>query len=102
MLEIDGVCYAGSPDTEDIEIVDVIPCEGRMLICTFSNGQRRLFDTTILAEPVFEPLDNPGVFHSVRIDYGTLTWADGEIDVAPEYVFANSLPYNTDEVVSAA
>ena len=102
MFEIDGICYAGSPETDGIEVVDATPCEGRVLICTFSNGQRRLFDTTVLTGSVFSLLDDPAVFHDVAIRYGTITWANETIDVAPEYVFAHSFPYNTDEVVTTA
>lgn len=31
---------------------------------------------------------------TVKVEYGTLTWLDGEIDLAPEYVYDNSIVYN--------
>jgi len=39
---------------------------------------------------VFAPLADEKVFNDYRLDYETLTWLDGEVDVAPEFVYENS------------
>ena len=33
------------------------------------------------------------VFENVKVDYGTLVWDDGEIDIAPETVYKESFEY---------
>ena len=40
--------------------------------------------------PVFAPLADEKVFNDYHLDYETLTWLDGEVDVAPEFVYENS------------
>ena len=32
------------------------------------------------------------LFEQIRIDYGTVTWAGGEFDVAPETLYDESVP----------
>ncbi len=64
---------------------------GYELDVLFNNGDRRLFDgRKLLAGEVFAPLSDEKVFNDYRLDYETLTWLDGEIDVAPEFVYENS------------
>ena len=41
------------------------------------------------------PINNP------KISHGVITWKDEEIDVAPEYVYENAFPYNTENVICA-
>ena len=65
----------------------------RMLIL-FSNGEQRLFDATILNGPAFEPLQNLRVFMAPELDHGVVTWAGGELDCAPEYMYENSYAYS--------
>ena len=64
-----------------------------MMILTFSSGERRLFDAAILNGPVFEPLKNPEIFQDVSVEYGVVTWMNGEIDCAPEYMYQHSYRY---------
>lgn len=42
MYEIDGICYAGTPDMpiEEILVVDAVPLNGGMLLVTFSTGEK--------------------------------------------------------------
>lgn len=40
----------------------------------------------------YQPLKNKELFNSVYIDYGTLVWNDGEIDIAPETLFEEGRP----------
>ena len=88
----DDICYAGEP-AEDMEIIQAKPLEGGMLLVQFSTGEKRLFDTTMLQGSAFEPLKEKAVFHNPQITHGFISWKDGEIDIAPETVYAESYPY---------
>lgn len=35
---------------------------------------------------------NKNVFNSVYIDYGVPVWNDGDIDIAPEYLYKHGIP----------
>lgn len=75
-----------------IEVNRVEPQPDFGLILTFSNGERRHFDMRpYLHYPVFRRLQNPGYFSLARVDYGTVVWP-GEIDVAPETLYDDSIP----------
>ena len=65
----------------------------KILILTFSNGEIRLFDASILEGEVFRPLDNEAVFMNPSVDHGVVCWMDGEIDCAPEYMYEHSYEY---------
>lgn len=68
--------------------------EDGILLLTFNTGERKLFDTTLLNGPAFEPLKDESVFRSAYIDCGIVVWMDGQIDCAPEYMYQHSYPYN--------
>ena len=65
-----------------------------MMLVTFSTGEKRLFDTTLLTGPVFEPLKDEKIFMNPRIFHGVITWNNGEIDIAPEYIYEESYAYD--------
>ncbi|MGZ8216895.1 DUF2442 domain-containing protein [Methylomagnum sp.] len=71
------------------------PTEARSdysLILTFQGGERRRFDMApYLNYPVFQPLRNPAFFSLAKVDYGTATWP-GDIDIAPETLYLESIP----------
>lgn len=37
-------------------------------------------------------IDLPGNYQDVIIDYGVTVWKDGEIDIAPEYLYEHGIP----------
>lgn len=88
-----GICYAGEL-VEDIKVLEAKPLRGRMLLVTFSTGEKRLFDTTMLKGSAFLPLSNDEIFNNPSIFHGVITWNNGEIDVAPETVYDLSYAYN--------
>ena len=100
MYIINGICHAGEYK-EDIKVTDVKPLSGRMLLLTFSTGEKRLCDTTIFDGPVMEPLNNPEIFNNPVIDFGTVTWNNGEIDIAPETLYVKSYPYEDKNILKA-
>jgi hypothetical protein len=48
--------------------------------------------TPYLQYPVFQRLKNTAFFSLARVDYGTVTWP-GEIDIAPETLYDDSVPF---------
>ncbi len=92
MYIIDGICYAGELQ-ENIKVKEAKPLRGGMLLVTFSTGEKRLFDTTLLSGSAFEPLKDEKMFMNPTVFHGVITWNNGEIDIAPEYVYENSYAY---------
>ena len=68
-----------------------------MLLLTFSSGEKRVFDATVLKGDVFAPLNNPAVFNNFKIVHGVITWMNEEIDCAPEFMYEHSFPYNREK-----
>ena len=69
--------------------------EGHKLHLTFNNGACKVFDfAQVLAKgmPIFEPLKNLTVFRNIVLDGWTVTWQDGTIDIAPEYLYEHGVP----------
>ena len=73
------------------------PLEDMMMILTFSTGEQRLFDATVLTGSAFQPLADTKVFNSCKIVNGVVTWMDEEIDCAPEFMYEHSFPYNREK-----
>ena len=96
-----GIVY-GEDREGLIRIHSVRALNDMMMILTFSSGERRLFDATILNGTVFEPLKNPEIFQDVSVEYGVVTWMKGEIDCAPEYMYQHSYKYPEGPVLSNA
>lgn len=92
MYILNGMVY-GSEPVDFIEITSVKILSNRIMLLTFSTGETRLFDATILKGEVFEALENENVFKNPTIDHGVVTWLDGGIDCAPEYMYQNSYEY---------
>ena len=57
MYVINGIVYADS-EADSVTVKDAKALDGMIMVVTFSNGERRLFDATALKEEVFEPLKN--------------------------------------------
>ena len=92
MIVKNGMCYADDR-APVLKIVAAKSCGGHELEVLFSNGDRRLFDgRKLLVGEVFAPLADEKLFNNYRLDYETLTWLNGEVDVAPEFVYENSEP----------
>ena len=68
--------------------------EGHKLHLTFNNGACKVFYfAQVLAKgmPIFEPLKNLTVFRNIVLDGWTVTWQDGTIDIAPEYLYEHGV-----------
>lgn len=97
MYIIDDVCYAGEV-TPNIKVKEATVLRGGMILITFSTGEQRLFDTTLLTGTAFEPLKDEKVFSDFTIFHGVMTWMNGDIDIAPETMYADSYPYTAKDV----
>ena len=87
------IVYGGEPNQPiKVEQVKVLP--DMMMLVQFNNGELRLFDATALEGSVFAPLHDEQVFSSPVIDHGVVTWQNGEIDCAPEYMYSHSYEYS--------
>lgn len=93
MFVIDGVAYAGQP-AQSLSVSQVKPLSDLCMLVTFSTGETRLFDATaLLRGPAFGILRDEAVFSSPTVVDGACTWADGDLDVAPEFMYENSFAY---------
>lgn len=92
MFTLNGIVYA-SEKPENIQIVSARALDDMMMILTFSTGEQRLFDATILSGPAFAPLTDEAIFKNCKVVDGIVTWMDEEIDCSPEYMYQNSFSY---------
>jgi hypothetical protein len=94
MYILNDICYAGEMQ-EGIKVTEVKPLRGGMLLVTFSTGEKRLFDTTLLQGSAFAPLADEQIFSKPVLFHGVITWNNGEIDIAPETVYRDSYAYES-------
>ena len=100
MYIMNDVCYAGEA-TSDIRVKQATVLRGGMILLTFSTGEQRLFDTTLLTGSAFEPLKDENVLADFNIFHGVMTWMNGSIDIAPETMYEDSYPYTAEDVMIA-
>ncbi len=86
-----GIAYAGETSAP-LKISGVRPLPDYLLWVRFNTGETKTIDFKDLLEtPAFAPLKDKKVFESVYIDYGVAVWNDGNIDIAPEYLYKNGI-----------
>ena len=86
-----GICYPDAP-ARHVKIVGAENVGEHLLRVRFDDGEMRLFDGHTLVGDVFEPLTSPTAFADWKLDYETLTWNDGDIDISADYVLNHSVP----------
>ena len=80
-------------------VTDVKANEDYTLLITFADGKKRIYDARpLLEKAVFSPLKNPAFFMRAKAEYGTVVWTE-DIDIAPEYLYENSLPIDEGAMV---
>jgi len=90
MIVQDGRCYAENP-LPVLKITGFKACGPHLMKVVFNDGEARIFDGhALLKGEAFAPLADADTFADCKLDYETLTWLGGELDVAPEFVYENS------------
>ena len=95
MYYYNGFVCGGRPDGQ-IRITDVKVLPDRIMILTFNNNEKRLFDASILSGEAYKPLQENRIFQDVLIDHGVVTWNNGNIDCAPEFMYNHSFEYESE------
>ena len=91
MIVKNGKCYAEAP-LPVMKITGFKTCGPHQMKVVFNDGETRIFDgRTLLKGEAFAPLADADAFADCKLDYETLTWLGGELDVAPEFVYENSI-----------
>lgn len=89
----DGFVYGASLEKE-MKITEVKALPDFIMLLTFNNGETRLFDALDLNGQAYEKLKDPAIFSCPIIDHGVVTWLNGEIDCAPEFMYEHSYEYS--------
>ena len=91
MIVRNGKCYAENP-LPVLKITGFEACGPYQMRVVFNDGATRLFDGRVLLKgEAFAPLADAKTFANCKLDYETMTWLDGALDVAPEFVYENSM-----------
>ena len=87
----DGICR---PDAEStiLHVIDCRPLDSHRMQIDFNDGTTKDVDISpLFGLPVFKTLENASVFRDFKIDHGVLTWLDGDIDIAPEWLYEQGI-----------
>ena len=59
------------------------------LYLLFSNGEKKVFDASAFIDtyPAFKVLKDKSLFRDFKLDGWTVSWQDGTLDIAPEYLY---------------
>ena len=73
-------------------VKSVVPQENYMLLLTFENNEKRLFDMKPYLDfgPVFRALKDTSLFRSVHVAFRSVEWANNA-DLDPEILYPNSI-----------
>ena len=92
MYVVDGIAYAGEPEPV-IKVNGIRAMDDYKLWVRFNTGEAKIFDfKPMLDMPAFAALKNTELFNRVYIDYGVPVWNDGDIDIAPERIYRDGVP----------
>ena len=70
-------------------IIEAVYIEDYKIQLSFSNGKSGMIDLAeyIMEGDIFEGIRALEKFKNFTLEYGTLTWDNGEIDIAPETLY---------------
>lgn len=59
---------------------------------TFNDGAVKIFDgKDIVKKPLYQSLQSLSTFQQFELDDWTVSWENGKIDIAPEYLYENAI-----------
>jgi len=75
-------------------VVEALYIEEYKINLKFENGKTGVVNLAeyILQGEIFQPLQSLENFKNFTVTYGTLTWNNGEIDIAPETLYEKPIP----------
>ncbi len=83
------IVYAKDPEPI-LRVTAVKPLDGYKLHLEFNNGETKIFDfSPLINRPLYQPLKEKKIFNSVMLEFGVPVWNNGDIDIAPEYLYQN-------------
>ena len=94
MFTLNGIVYA-SEKPENIQILSAKPLDDMMMLLTFSTGEQRLFDATILNGPAFAPRSDEKIFKDCKIVDGVFKLMFEDIDCATVYMYDHIFAYKS-------
>lgn len=70
-------------------VIDAVYIEEYRIKLKFTNGKTGIVNLAdyISEGEIFKPLKSLEIFKKFSVDFGTLTWNNGEIDIAPETLY---------------
>ena len=91
MYEIDGILYADN-QVEIIRVLYAFPMNDYKIKLIFSTGEEKVFDAKSLFRfPVFQALQDENIFKNMAVLDGTIAWLEGDLDLAPETLYEESV-----------
>ena len=74
-----------------VDVVEARPLSHYRIALLFEDGKRGIYDASpLIGAGVFHTLEDPLVFNTLRIEYGTVVWPGG-IDIAAEKLYENCI-----------
>ncbi|VWM08279.1 Uncharacterised protein [Collinsella intestinalis] len=74
-----------------VDVVEARPLSDYRIALLFEDGKRGIYDASpLIGAGVFHTLEDPLVFNTLRIEYGTVVWTGG-IDIAAEELYENCI-----------
>lgn len=72
--------------------IDVKPMDGYLLLVSFDNGERRVYDANpLIRGDWFGKLRDPALFSTVHVAGLSVEWAGGQ-DICPDELYYASVP----------
>ena len=103
MIVRNGICHPDSSVKPLLKVVGCRPLGEARLLVTFNNGETRNVDLSVLLNrPAFLRLAVEAVFRAFSLDHGVVSWLDGDVDIAPEWLFDHGEPYRYPEITVSA
>ena len=74
-----------------VDVVEARPLSDYRIALLFEDGKRGIYDASpLIGAGGFHTLEDPLVFNTLRIEYGTVVWTGG-IDIAAEELYENCI-----------